>query len=245
MFRLDGKKALVTGATGGIGGAILNTLYSAGAIVVATGTNESVLTQLSKEYADRVRVIRSDLTNISEVETLFDKAENLVGDIDILVCNAGICRDNLAIRMKDEEWEMVLNLNLSVPFKLNRSAIKRMIKRRYGRIINITSIVGFTGNIGQANYSASKAGIVAMSKSIALEVATRGITVNCVAPGFIDTAMVNSIKGSIKETLITKIPLGRVGSSQEIANAVLYLSSEESGYITGNTLHINGGMAMY
>lgn len=244
MFKLNGKTALVTGATGGIGKAIAKIFAAAGANMVLTGSRQSALDELSSVFENNISTIRCDLANPAEVKELFTNAEKAFGAVDILVCNAGICRDNLAIRMKDEEWEEVIQMNLSNTFKLNRDAIKSMMKRRYGRIINISSVIGITGNIGQANYAASKAGMIGMSKSLALETASRGITVNCIAPGFVDTPMTQNLSDKIKEAINTRIPIGRIGAPEEIAAAVLFLASCESSYITGATLNINGGMLM-
>lgn len=244
MFDLSGKVALVTGASGGIGGAIARKLHSQGAHVVISGTNKQALEYLSIELKDRVTIAICDLQDDDSVNGLIDKVYDLNGRLDILVCNAGVTRDNLSLRMNVEDFDVVMKINLRSAFVLNKAAIKKMIKQRSGRIINISSIVGFTGNLGQANYTAAKAGMVAMSKSFALEVGARGVTVNCVAPGFITTPMTDKLKPEIQEELIKKIPCGRMGSSEDIANGVLFLASEESGYITGQTLHINGGMAM-
>ena len=244
MFDLSGKVALVTGASGGIGGSIARKLHSQGAYVVISGTNAQALEDLSLELKDRVSIAICDLQNDDSVNGLIDKVYDLNGRLDILVCNAGVTKDNLSLRMNVEDFDVVMKINLRSAFVLNKAAIKKMIKQRFGRIINISSIVGFTGNLGQANYTAAKAGMVAMSKSFALEVASRGVTVNCVAPGFIATPMTDKLKSEIQEELIKKIPCGRMGSSEDIANGVLFLASEESGYITGQTLHINGGMAM-
>jgi 3-oxoacyl-[acyl-carrier protein] reductase len=249
MFNLDGMSALVTGATGGIGMAIVKKLSKAGANVIATGTNQKKLDDLMQsidtDTNTKISTIQCDLSNRTEVECLFDKAEEIInGEVDIMVCNAGICKDSLAMRMKDEDWDSVLNVNLSSTFFLNRAAIKKMMKRRYGRIINLTSIVGITGNIGQANYTASKAGIIGLSKSLALETASRGITINCIAPGFIESPMTEVLNQDIKSAIMNKIPMSRMGTSEEIANSVLFLAAKESSYITGQTLHVNGGMVM-
>ena len=244
MFDLSGKVALVTGASGGIGGAIARKLHSQGAYVVLSGTNKQALEELSLELKDRVAIAICDLQNDDSLNGLIDKVYDLNDRLDILVCNAGVTRDNLSLRMNVEDFDVVMKINLRSAFVLNKAAIRKMIKQRFGRIINISSIVGFTGNLGQANYTAAKAGMVAMSKSFALEVASRGVTVNCVAPGFIATPMTDKLNSEIQEELIKKIPCGRMGSSEDIANGVLFLASEQSGYITGQTLHINGGMAM-
>lgn len=244
MFDLTGQVALVTGASGGIGGAIARKLHAQGATVIVSGTNRQALEELSAELKVRQAVALCNLQDDDSVNTLVEQVCELAGKIDILVCNAGVTRDNLSLRMNIEDFDVVMKVNLRSSFVLNKAAIKRMMKQRYGRIINISSIVGFTGNLGQANYTAAKAGMVAMSKSFALEVASRGITVNCVAPGFIATAMTDKLKEEIQEELIKKIPLGRMGSAEDIANGVLFLASKEASYITGQTLHINGGMAM-
>ena len=244
MFRLEGQTALVTGATGGIGMAIVNILHSSGAKVIATGTNLEKLINLKKDFSDRVEILQSDLADSVQANQLIEISEEKFGAIDILVCNAGFCKDTFAIRMKDEDWDAVLNLNLTSVFKLNRSAVMKMMKRKYGRIINISSIVGFTGNIGQINYTAAKAGLIGMSKSLALETSLRGITVNCLAPGFIETPMTEVLNQEIKSSIINKIPMNKMGSPEDIAYGVLFLAAKESSYITGQTLHINGGMFM-
>lgn len=244
MFRLDGKKALITGATGGIGSAIATIMHQAGATVILTGTRESALKEKTNSLVDRCSYIVGDMSDAQFVEGLLEHVEQMHGDLDILVCNAGITRDNLIIRMKDEEWRDVMNINLDAVFRLNRAAVKKMIRRRSGRIINISSIVGTTGNAGQANYTAAKAALFGMSKSIAHEVASRNITVNCVAPGFITSPMTEGLKPEIKDGLISNIPMKRMGTPEEIAHACLFLAADESGYITGQTLHVNGGMYM-
>lgn len=244
MFNLKGQVALVTGASGGIGGAIAKALHNQGAHVIISGTKEESLNRLAAELKERVTVKTCNLQDDEAVANLIDEAASVHDRLDILVCNAGITKDNLSLRMSVEDFDAVMNINLRSTFVLNKAAVKRMMKQRYGRIINISSIVGFTGNLGQANYTAAKAGMVAMSKSIALEVATRGITVNCVAPGFIATPMTDSLKDEIKEELIKKVPVGRLGTAEDIANGVVFLASLEASYVTGQTLHINGGMAM-
>lgn len=244
MFDLTGKTALVTGASGGIGAAIAQQLHAQGATIILSGTREQALQDLAATFNGRVHYIRCNLADSHETESLLDQAETLAGNIDILVCNAGITKDNLALRMKTEDFEEVINVNLLSTFILNRAAIKRMMKKRWGRIINISSVVAISGNPGQANYTASKAGMIAMSKSLAAEVASRGITINCVAPGFIETAMTEVLPEAHKEKLTSAIPAGKMGQPQDIANAVNFLASEEAGYITGQTLHVNGGMVM-
>lgn len=246
MFRLTGKTALVTGATGGIGAAIAESLVKQGAKLVISGTKEDRLKELAVKIGeDKCKILACNLSDSAQVEALFDKAEEIAGgQIDILVCNAGITKDNLALRMKDEDWDQVLNINLKSTFVLNRAAIKKMLRRKAGRIINIASVVGVTGNPGQANYVASKAGMIGMSKSFAQEVATRGITINCVAPGFIQTAMTDILNDQQKQGILNSIPMQKMGSSTDIAATVTFLASEEAGYITGQTLHVNGGMLM-
>ncbi len=244
MFDLTGKAALVTGASGGIGGAIARGLHAQGATVVLTGTRAAALEELAKSLGDRAHVIVSNLSDPAEADKLMAAAEAAAGKIDILVNNAGITRDMLSMRMKDEDWQAVIDVNLTAAFRLSRAAIRNMIKRRAGRIISITSIVGTTGNPGQANYAAAKAGMVGMSKSLAAEVASRNITVNCVAPGFIETAMTDKLNDQQKERIKGAIPAGRIGQPAEVAGAVVFLASDEAGYLTGQTLHVNGGMAM-
>ena len=244
MFDLTGKAALVTGASGGIGGAIARGLHAQGATVVLTGTRAAALEELAKSLGDRTHVIVSNLSDPAEADKLMAAAEAAAGKIDILVNNAGITRDMLSMRMKDEDWQAVIDVNLTAAFRLSRAAIRNMIKRRSGRIISITSIVGTTGNPGQANYAAAKAGLVGMSKSLAAEVASRGITVNCVAPGFIETAMTDKLNDQQKERIKGAIPAGRIGQPAEVAGAVVFLASDEAAYLTGQTLHVNGGMAM-
>ena len=244
MFDLTGKKALVTGASGGIGGEIARALYHAGAEVVLSGTREAPLKELAADLGSNAHVLTCDLSDAEAVEALPKRATEAMGGLDILVNNAGLTRDNLFMRMSDEEWEQVLNVNLTSTFRLCRGVLRGMMKARWGRIINISSIVGATGNPGQGNYAASKAGMVGMSKSLAYEVASRGVTVNCVAPGFIQTAMTDKLTDDQKSAIMGQIPMSRMGTPEEIAAAVLYLASPEAGYVTGATLHINGGMAM-
>ncbi len=244
MFKLTGKNALVTGATGGIGSEIAKALASQGAKVVLSSTKEEKLQELATEIGGDVKYIACNLSDAAAVDALFDKAEELVGQIDILVCNAGITKDNLILRMKDDDFNHVLDVNLKSTFVLNRNAIKKMMRRKYGRIINIASVVGVTGNPGQCNYVASKAGMIGMSKSLAQEVATRGITINCVAPGFIQSPMTDILNDAQRDAILNKIPAGKMGESSDIAKAVAFLASEDARYITGHTLHVNGGMFM-
>ncbi|EKE72756.1 3-oxoacyl-[acyl-carrier-protein] reductase [Celeribacter baekdonensis] len=244
MFDLTGKNALVTGASGGIGGAIAKALYEAGATVALSGTRVEPLEALAAELGARAHVLPCNLSDKEAVEALPKQAAEAMGSVDILVNNAGITRDNLFMRMSDDEWDSVLNVNLTSTMKLCKGVMRGMMKARWGRIVNISSIVGATGNPGQANYAASKAGMVGMSKSLAYEVASRGITVNCVAPGFIATAMTDKLSDDQKGKINAQIPAARMGTPEEIAAAVVYLASQESGYTTGTTLHVNGGMAM-
>ena len=244
MFDLTGKKALVTGATGGIGGAIAKALHSCGAHVAISGRNEEKLKTLAGELGERVSVIPADLSSAEGIEGLVSKAEEEMGQIDILVNNAGLTRDNLSMRMKDEEWQEVIDVNLSAPFKLAKAVQRGMMKRRHGRIINISSVVGVTGNPGQCNYVASKAGMIGWSKAMGQEIASRGITVNCIAPGFIATAMTDALNDDQKAKINATIPAGKMGASEDIAAAAVYLASDEAAYVTGQTIHVNGGMAM-
>ena len=244
MFDLTNKIALVTGATGGIGRSIVKDFIASGAKVVAVGRNQEKLKELNNEFGEMVFTMECDFNDKSQVSFLLENAEKEYGNIDILVCNAGITKDNLALRLKDEDWDGVIEMNLNSTFRLNRSAIKSMMKRRYGRIINISSVIGLSGNAGQANYAASKAGIIAMSKSLAKEVAARGITVNCVAPGYIDTPMTQVLNDDIKNNIISHIPAKRIGIPKDVSSAVIFLASDESSYINGHTLNVNGGMLM-
>ena len=244
MFNLEGKTALVTGATGGIGEAIAKSLQAQGARVALTGRKADVLESLAKEMGGDTQVFPCDLGEDGAGQKLIQDVEAALGSIDILVNNAGLTRDNIGMRMKDEEWDEVIQVNLGSVFRLTRAVLRGMMKRRFGRIINITSIVGVTGNAGQANYAASKAGMIGMSKSLAQEVASRGITINSLAPGFIKTAMTDVLTDQQKDKLLTAVPTGRLGSVDDIAAGVVYLASEEASYVTGQTLHINGGMAM-
>jgi 3-oxoacyl-[acyl-carrier protein] reductase len=244
MFRLDGKAALVTGASGGIGAAIARTLHAQGATVVLSGTRRDALDTLAAELGERVHVCPADLRDAGAADALITAAEAAAGPLWLLVNNAGLTRDMLALRMKDEDWQTVIDVDLSAPFRLARAALKGMLRRRAGRIIGIGSIVGTTGNAGQANYAAAKAGLIGMTKALAQEVASRGVTVNMVAPGFIETPMTDVLNETQKTKLTESIPLGRLGQPQDIASAVLYLASDEAGWVTGATLHVNGGMAM-
>ncbi len=244
MFDLSGKGALVTGASGGIGGAIARALHAQGASVVLSGTRRGALDTLAGDLRERIHVLPCDLSDPAATAALPRAAEAALGALDILVNNAGLTRDNLAMRMKDEEWDRVLAVNLSAGFRLARASLRGMMKRRWGRIVGITSIVGVTGNPGQVNYAASKAGMIGLSKALAQEVASRGITVNCVAPGFIETAMTGALGEAQQAKILGSVPQGRLGSPEDIAAAVVYLASREAAYVTGQTLHVNGGMAM-
>jgi 3-oxoacyl-[acyl-carrier protein] reductase len=244
MFDLTGKAALVTGASGGIGGAIAQALHGAGATVGLSGTREGPLQALAAELGSRAFVLPCDLSDAAAVEALPKAAVAAMGSVDILVNNAGITRDNLFMRMSDDEWQSVLDVNLTSTFRLCRGVLRGMMKARWGRIVTVTSVVGTTGNPGQGNYAAAKAGLTGMSKSLAYEVASRGITVNCIAPGFITTAMTDKLTEDQKAKILTQVPAGRMGTAAEIAAAALYLSSAEAAYVTGATLHVNGGMAM-
>lgn len=244
MFDLTGKAALVTGASGGIGAAVARALHGAGARVGLSGTREAPLAALAAELGSRAHVLPCNLSDAEAVEALPKAATEAMGALDILVNNAGVTRDNLAMRMSDAEWQEVLEVNLTSAFRLCRAVLRPMMKARWGRIVNVGSVVGATGNAGQANYAASKAGLVGLSKSLAAEVASRGITVNCVAPGFITTAMTDKLNEEQKAKILAQVPAGRMGEAGEIAAAVLYLASQEAAYVTGATLHVNGGMAM-
>jgi 3-oxoacyl-[acyl-carrier protein] reductase len=244
MFNLEGKRALITGASGGIGGAIAQVLHGAGAEVALSGTRTGPLEELAATLGARAHVLPCNLSDPEAVEALPKQAAAAMGGVDVLVNNAGITRDNLFMRMSDDEWASVLDVNLTATMRLCRGVLRGMMKARWGRIVNISSVVGATGNPGQANYAASKAGMVGMSKSLAYEVASRGITVNAVAPGFIETAMTDKLTDDQKAKILAQIPAGRMGSGQEIAASVLYLASPEAGYVTGTVLHVNGGMAM-
>jgi 3-oxoacyl-[acyl-carrier protein] reductase len=244
MFDLTGKSALVTGASGGIGAAIATALHSQGATVTLSGTRREALDALASALGERTHVVPANLADRASVETLVPAAEAAMGGVDILVNNAGLTRDGLFMRMKDEDWDQVMQVNLPASFALCRAALRGMMKRRHGRIIGITSVVGVTGNAGQGNYAASKAGMIGMSKSLASEVASRSITVNCIAPGFIETAMTSDLNDKQREGILASVPMGRLGSAGEIAAAAVYLASNEAAYVTGHTIHVNGGMAM-
>lgn len=244
MFDLSGKSALVTGATGGIGGAIAKALHAQGAHVGISGRNEEKLSALAGELGDRVSILPADLSDSEAIADLVKRADEAMGQIDILVNNAGLTRDGLSMRMSDEDWQQVIDVNMSATFKLAKAVQRGMMKRRTGRIINIASVVGVTGNPGQCNYVASKAGMIGWSKAMAAEVASRGISVNCIAPGFIATAMTDALNDDQKEKINATIPAGAMGTSEDIASAAVYLAADEAGYVTGQTIHVNGGMAM-
>jgi 3-oxoacyl-[acyl-carrier protein] reductase len=245
MFDLTGKKALVTGASGGIGGAIARALHARGATVTVSGTRRAALDELASSLQERVHLVEANLSDQDSVEALVPAAEAAMEGLDILVNNAGVTRDNLFLRMKDEEWDSVIAVNLTAAFRLSRAAVKGMMRRRYGRIVNIGSVVGSTGNPGQGNYAASKAGLIGMTKAVAAEVASRNITVNCVAPGFIASPMTDALSDKQREAILGTIPMARLGQGDEIGAAVVYLASAEAAYVTGHTLHVNGGMAMF
>jgi 3-oxoacyl-[acyl-carrier protein] reductase len=244
VFSLEGKRALVTGASGGIGGAIAASLHGQGATVTLSGTRLDALQALAEQLGERVYIAAANLADAASVDGLVPETERLMGGLDILVNNAGLTRDGLAVRMKDEDFQLVLRVNLEAAFRLSRAALKGMMKQRFGRIIGITSVVGVTGNPGQANYAASKAGMIGMSKALAQEVATRGITVNCVAPGFIESAMTDALDEKRREAILSAVPARRLGTGGDVASAVVYLASDEAAYVTGQTIHVNGGMAM-
>jgi 3-oxoacyl-[acyl-carrier protein] reductase len=244
MFELTKKTALVTGATGTIGAAIVRSLHGQGATIAISGTRRQVLDQLAAELGERVHVLPCNLSDPAETEALVPRAEEAMGQLDILVANAGVTRDNLLVQLRDEDWEQVIAVNLSATFRLARAAVRGMMRRRFGRVIAITSVVGTTGNPGQANYVAAKAGIAGMIKALAQEYARRGVTANCVAPGFIVTPMTDKLNDKQRETIVAKIPASRAGTPAEVAAAVVFLASNEAGYVTGQTLHVNGGMAM-
>ena len=243
MINFDNKKIIITGATGGIGNELVKKFISLKGKVLATGTNNEKLEKLKKEYPD-IEILKFDISKHSEIENFIEDASSKIKGLDILVNNAGITIDNLSLRMKNEEWQKVIDINLSSTFFICKHGIKKMLKNKFGRIINITSIVGHTGNIGQANYTASKAGMIAMSKSFALEYAKKNITINCVSPGFIQTAMTDKISDEIKKTLMARIPMNKLGNGEDISNSVAFLASDAASYITGETIHVNGGMYM-
>ena len=244
MFDLSGKAALVTGASGGIGGAIARALHAQGAVVTLSGTRAEALEQLRRALGERAHVVAARMDDPADIDRLAKEAESAMGKLDILVNNAGITRDNISMRMKDEEWDKVLQVNLTGTFRLTRAAMRSMMRRRFGRVVNITSIVGVTGNPEQTNYAAAKAGLIGMSKSLAQELASRSITVNCIAPGFIATPMTDALTDEQKKAILARVPADRLGTADEVAAGVVYLASDEAAYVTGQTLHINGGMAM-
>lgn len=244
MFDLSGRKALVTGASGGLGGAIARALHAQGAEVALSGTRREALEGLATELGARAHVVPANLSDPAAVEALVPAAEAAMGGLDILVNNAGLTRDNLFMRLKDEDWDAVIAVNLTAAFRLCRAAVKTMMRKRHGRIVNISSVVGATGNPGQGNYAASKAGLIGMSKALAAEVASRNVTVNCVAPGFIESPMTDALNDKQREAILGNVPAGRLGTGGDVAAAVVYLASDEAGYVTGATLHVNGGMAM-
>jgi 3-oxoacyl-[acyl-carrier protein] reductase len=244
MFDLTGKTALVTGATGGIGGAIAGALHRQGATVALSGTRQDALDALAGTLKDRVHVLPCNLADRAAVDALVPQAETAMGKLDILVANAGITRDNLFVQLNDDAWDEVIAINLTATFRLTRAALKGMMRRRAGRIIGITSVVGVTGNAGQGNYAAAKAGMIGMTKSIAQEYAKRGITANCIAPGFIATAMTDKLNEKQREAILARVPAGRLGEAADVAAAAVYLASDEAAYVTGQTIHVNGGMAM-
>ena len=244
MFNLTGKTALVTGATGGIGGSIARALHAQGATVAISGTRRDVLDQLAASLGERVYVLPCNLGDKDEVERLIPSAEEKMQKLDILVANAGVNRDNLFVQMKDEEWDQVIAINLTATFRLSRAAVKGMMRRRFGRVIAITSVVGVTGNPGQGNYTAAKAGLIGMMKTLGAEYAKRGVTANCIAPGFIATPMTDRLNEKQREAILARVPAGRLGGPEDIGAAAVYLASDEAAYVTGQTLHVNGGMAM-
>jgi len=244
MFDLTGRTALVTGATGGIGAAIAREMHAKGAVVAISGRRGDMLDALAGQLSGRVHVFSCDIASKEEVEALVPAAEQAMGHVDILVNNAGVTRDQLFMRMKDEDWDDVLAIDLTAAFRLARATVRGMMRRRFGRIIGIASVVGVTGNAGQANYAAAKAGMIAMTKSLAQEVASRGVIVNAIAPGFIETAMTDALTDKQKELILARVPAGRLGAPEDVAAGALYLASNEAAYVTGQTLHINGGMAM-
>lgn len=244
MFDLTGKTALVTGATGGIGNAIVRAFHHQGATVALSGTRRELLDQLAGELKDRVHVLPCNLADNAEVELLVPKSEQTMGRLDILVANAGIAKDNLLVQLRDEDWDRVIAVNLTATFRLVRAAVRGMMRHRFGRIIGISSVVGITGNAGQSNYTATKAGIIGLIKSVAAEYAKRGITANAIAPGFIATAMTDKLNDNQRQAILARVPAGRLGTVAEIAAAAVFLASDEAAYVTGQTMHVNGGMAM-
>lgn len=245
MFDLTGKTALVTGATGGIGAAVARALHSQGATVAISGTRAAVLETLAGEFGSRVHVLPCDLADKDAVERLVPDAEAKMEKLDILVANAGVTKDNLFVQLKDEDWDQVIAINLTSTFRLTRAAVKTMMRRRFGRVIGISSVVGVTGNPGQGNYTASKAGMIGMMKTVGAEYAKRNVTANCIAPGFIATPMTDKLNEKQREGILARVPAGRLGTPADIASAAVYLASDEAGYVTGQTIHINGGMAMF
>ena len=244
MFDLTGRTALVTGATGGIGGAVAKALHAQGATVAISGTRREVLDKLAGELSERAHVLPCNLADTAEVEALVPASEKTMGQLDILVANAGITRDNLFVQLRDEDWDEVINVNLTATFRLARAATKLMMRKRFGRIIAITSVVGVTGNPGQANYTASKAGLIGLIKTLGAEYARRNVTANCIAPGFIKTPMTDALNEKQREAILARVPAGRLGTPEDVAAAAVYLASNEAAYVTGQTIHINGGMAM-
>jgi 3-oxoacyl-[acyl-carrier protein] reductase len=245
MFDLSGKTALITGATGGIGAAVARALHAQGATVAISGTRCDVLDTLAGELGSRVHVLPCNLADKDDVEKLVPSAEAAMEKLDVLVANAGVTKDNLFVQMRDEEWDAVIAVNLTATFRLSRAAVKGMMRRRFGRVIGISSVVGVTGNPGQSNYTASKAGIIGMMKSVAAEYAKRGVTANCIAPGFIATPMTDKLNDKQREAILTRVPAGKLGAPTDVAAAAVYLASDEAAYVTGQTLHVNGGMAMF
>jgi len=244
MFELTGKTALITGATGTIGGTIARIVHAQGATVAISGTRREILDKLAAQLGERVHVLPCNLADPAETDALVPRAEQAMGQLDVLIANAGVTRDNLLVQLRDEDWDQVIAINLSATFRLARAAVRGMMRRRFGRVIAITSVVGTTGNPGQANYVAAKAGITGMIKAMAQEYAKRGVTANCVAPGFIVTPMTEKLNEKQREVILAKIPANRAGTAEEVAAAVVFLASNEGGYVTGQTLHVNGGMAM-
>ena len=243
MIDFKNKKIIITGATGGIGNALIEKFNDLNGNILATGTNEEKLNSLKKKFPN-IKILKFDISDHSQTEEFIESASNKLGGLDILVNNAGITKDNLSLRMKDEEWNKVIHINLSSTFLLCKFAIKKMLKNKYGKIVNITSVVGHTGNVGQANYAASKAGIIGMTKSLAIEYAKKNLNLNCVSPGFIQTAMTEKISESIKTTLISRIPMAKLGTGEDVANSTAFLCSDSASYLTGETIHVNGGMYM-